>query len=61
LLYNSFSVMTSLGTKSINLRLSAGLYILWFQSIAGIVMTLITLSRFIGLLPNVESMDDMEN
>lgn len=58
LLYNSFSVMTTFGVSKLSPKTDFGLYILWFQSIAGLFMTLLSLSRFIGLLPGGKSMDD---
>jgi len=61
LIFNSFSVMTTFGINDLQIKTETGLYILWFQSIAGLLMTLISISRFIGLLPKVDSMDEFEN
>lgn len=58
LFYNSFSVMTTFGVSKLTPMTDIGLYILWFQSIAGLFMTLLSLSRFIGSLPRAKSMDD---
>jgi hypothetical protein len=60
----SFSYTTGFGIHdllSLPKLSSLGTSILYFQSIAGLVMTLISIARFIGLLPPVESMDEYEN
>jgi len=61
LIFNSFTTMTTFGISNLTIRTETGLFILWFQSIAGLLMTLISLSRFLGMLPKVDSMDEFEN
>lgn len=60
LIFNSFSTITTFGISELKINNETGLYILWFQSIAGLLMTLISIARFISLLPKVESMDEFE-
>lgn len=60
-LFNSFSVMTTFGVSELQVKTEAGLAILWFQSTSGLLMSLLSISRFIGLLPKVESIDEFEN
>jgi len=60
LIFNSFSIITTFGISELEIKNETGLFILWFQSIAGLLMTLISISRFIGLLPKIESMDEYE-
>ncbi|RYZ99311.1 MAG: hypothetical protein EOP47_17130 [Sphingobacteriaceae bacterium] len=61
LLFNSFCVMTTFGIPNLVVKTDTGLYILWFQSIAGLLMTLLSISRFIGIMPKIETMDEFEN
>lgn len=61
LIYTSFSVMTGFGNASIEPASNFGIYLIWGESFAGLFMTLISLARFIGLLPAPKSMDDEEN
>ena len=61
LLFNSFCVMTTFGMPNLVILTEAGLYILWFQCIAGLLMTLLSISKFIGMMPNVASLDEFEN
>jgi predicted component of viral defense system (DUF524 family) len=60
LIYTSFSVMTGFGNASIEPISSVGLYAIWAQSFAGLFMTIMSLARFIGLLPVPRSMDENE-
>lgn len=61
LIFDSFSTITTFGISDLKIKDGTGLFILWFQSIAGLLMTLISISRFIGLLPKIESMDEYES
>lgn len=64
ILYTSFSFTTGFGILDlISLKKASdfGAIILYFQSMAGLIMTLISLSRFISLLPQTPSMDEYEN
>jgi len=60
LIFSSFSIITTFGIAELKIKNETGLFILWFQSIAGLLMTLISIARFIGLLPKVESLDEFE-
>lgn len=60
LIYSSFSTITTFGISELTIKNDTGLFILWFQSIAGLLMTLLSISRFIGLLPKVDSLDEFE-
>lgn len=60
LIFNSFCIMTTFGLPNLKINTEIGLYILWFQSISGLLMTLLSISRFIGLMPKVETMDEFE-
>lgn len=60
-IYNSFATMTTFGTAEVNPVTRTGLYILWGQSFAGMFMTLISLARFIGLLPRPRSIDERDS
>jgi hypothetical protein len=60
----SFSYTTGFGIHdllSLPKLSSLGTSILYFQSIAGLVMTLISIARFIALLPPIESVEEHEN
>ncbi|SFI18600.1 hypothetical protein SAMN05192551_10810 [Tindallia magadiensis] len=59
-IYFSFVKMTSFGSTNLEPKTMVGIQIVWFQSIVGLFMTLIVLSRFIGLLPTPKSMDENE-
>lgn len=60
-IYESFTIMTSFGLCSLNIKDSSLIYLVWYESIAGVIMTIISISRFIGMLPKVKSLDEMEN
>ncbi len=60
LIFSSFSTITTFGISELKINDETGLFILWFQSIAGLIMTLISIARFIGLLPRVDSKDEFE-
>ena len=59
-IYNSFVVMTSFGSPDLQPTSNIGLYILWGQSVAGLFLTLISLARFMGLLPIPKTQDENE-
>ena len=59
-IHSSFVVMTNFGSPNIQPSSNIGLYIIWTQSVAGLFMTLISLARFIGLLPRPETLDKFE-
>lgn len=58
IIYSSFAIMTTFNPSNINPISVQGIYIIWFQSISGILITLISISRFIGLLPSVQQVID---
>ena len=64
IMLTSFSYTTGFGIHDLlslrNLS-NFGTIILYFQSIAGLIMTLISITRFIGLLPRVATTDEYEN
>ena len=60
LIFNSFATMTTFGISNLEIKNETGLFILWFQSLSGLFMTLLSVTRFIGLLPKIESMDELE-
>lgn len=57
LIYSSFTVMTTFGTNILSAKTEFGFCMIWMQSICGLIMTVISLTRFIGLLPTVKSDD----
>ncbi len=64
ILLTSFSYTTGFGIHdllSLPRMSTLGTSILYFQSVAGLVMTFISISRFIAMLPPIESMDEYEN
>ena len=60
MIYTSFVIMANFGSPGIKARTVIGLYVLWAQSITGLFMTLLSLARFIGLLPTPRTMDEHE-
>jgi len=52
--------MTSFGSPDLQPTSNIGLYILWGQSVAGLFLTLISLARFMGLLPIPKTQDENE-
>ncbi|HHW41381.1 MAG TPA: hypothetical protein GXX19_09595 [Syntrophomonadaceae bacterium] len=59
--YSSFAVMTNMGSGEISAKTLAGLYVLWAQSLIGLFMTLISLARFISILPAPRSLEEKED
>jgi hypothetical protein len=57
-LYISFVTMTTFGLPNFNVTDSMSISMVSIQSFAGLVMTLISLARFISLLPAVESQSE---
>jgi hypothetical protein len=60
LLYMSFVTMTTFGQPNFTFLSRTGMMLILFQSIVGVFMTLITLARFIGLLPRPHTKDETE-
>ena len=60
-IYSSFVTMTAFGDKLIVPRSSFGAIILFIQSLFGLLLTLISLARFISILPEIKSKDEFEN
>ena len=64
ILFTSFSYTTGFGLSDLisMAKISDfGVCILYFQSIAGLIMALISISRFISFLPSSGSMDEFES
>jgi len=59
-LYISFVTMTTFGPPNFNINSSPAMIIIMIQSIVGLLMTLVSLARFISLLPRPKSFDSME-
>lgn len=57
LIYTSFIAMTGFGAAKAEPCTTLGLYVLWAQSIVGLLMTMISLARFIKLLPAPKTLD----
>jgi hypothetical protein len=57
----SFVTMVSFGSNSLNSIQNTGQFIIFLQAIIGLFMTIISLARFIGLLPKPNSTDQIEN
>lgn len=57
-IYSSFAVMTSFGSAGIKAQTAVGLYILWAQSLVGLFMTLLSLARFISILPAPRALEE---
>jgi hypothetical protein len=51
ILITSFSIMTNFGRIDFKVISNTGLYIMFYQSIIGLFMTLISLARFVSMLP----------
>ncbi|MDH7577271.1 MAG: hypothetical protein QHH75_05455 [Bacillota bacterium] len=60
-IYSSFAVMTNIGSAGISARTLAGLYVLWVQSLVGLFMTLVSLARFISILPAPRTLEEKED
>jgi hypothetical protein len=60
MIYASFSVMTGAGNSDVHPISNIGLFVIWFQSIAGLFMTTISLARIISFLPKPKTFDDNE-
>lgn len=59
-LYSSFVIMTTFGSLEIKDKSNIELLLIYSQSIIGLFMTLISLARFISLLPKLKTSDDLE-
>ncbi|MDM8566679.1 ion channel [Candidatus Halobeggiatoa sp. HSG11] len=59
-IYTSFVIMTTFGFNNIIPLSIVGYSIVIGQAMIGLFMTLLSLARFISLLPNPDTMDDME-
>jgi hypothetical protein len=59
-LYTSFIAMSTFGDFNVNPKYTLGAIILLFQSASGLFMTLLSLARFIGVLPKPATLDDRE-
>jgi hypothetical protein len=60
LLAFSFNKMTSFGSSTVIAYATSGRILVFIQSIIGLLMALMILSRFIGFLPWSKSMDEIE-
>lgn len=60
-IYSSFIVMTTFGDPNISPQGTVAAFILCWQSLIGLFMTLLSLARFIGMLPSPQSMDLFEH
>lgn len=60
-IYSSFITMTTFGDFDLMPKSSVGAFILLFHATIGIFMTLLSLARFVSLIPTPKSMDAMEN
>lgn len=58
--YSSFIIMTTFGEPNIVPKAPWGAILILFQSGIGLFMTLLTLARFISLIPTPESSDEFE-
>lgn len=59
-IHSSFVVMTNFGTPQLHPSSKIGFYVIWGQSLVGLFMTLISLARFINLLPKPDTIDELE-
>ncbi len=58
--YSSFITMTTFGEPNISPKAPWGAMLILFQSGTGLFMTLLSLARFISLIPTPESSDEFE-
>ena len=59
-IYASFRVTTNLGLDSVEALTNLGRNLLWVQSISGLLMTIISIARFINVLPIPDTDDPTE-
>ena len=59
-IYSSFVVMTTFGDPNVSAATTYGVIILFAQSIVGLFMTLLSLARFISLIPIPDTRDEFE-
>jgi len=59
-MYSSFIIMTTFGEPNIAPKASWGAILILFQSGTGLFMTLLSLARFVSLIPTPESSDEFE-
>lgn len=59
-IYVSYRVTTNLGSDSVEALTTLGRNLLWFQSISGLLMTIISIARFINVLPIPDTDDPIE-
>ncbi len=59
-IYSSFIAMSTFGDFNLTPKDAIGAAILAFQSASGLFMTLLSLARFIGLLPKPKTKDELE-
>lgn len=60
-IYSSFITMTTFGDFDLMPKSTFGAFILLFHATVGLFMTLLSLARFISLIPAPKSMDVLEN
>ena len=60
-IYSSFITMTTFGNFNLEPKTHFGAFVILFHSTAGLFMTLLSLARFVSLLPNPKSMDPRED
>ncbi|MBE9485525.1 MAG: two pore domain potassium channel family protein [Bacteroidetes bacterium] len=59
-IYASFRVTTNLGLDSVEALTNLGRNLLWVQSISGLLITIISIARFINVLPIPDTDDPIE-
>lgn len=57
-IYSSFAVMSGFGSPAVRPMTAVGLCILWAQSLVGLFMTLLSLARFVSIMPAPGSLED---
>lgn len=60
-IYSSFITMTTFGDFDLMPKSALGAFILLFHATVGLFMTLLSLARFVSLIPQPKSMDAFEN
>jgi hypothetical protein len=58
--YISFVTMTTFGPPNFNIKGSPAMYLVLFESVIGLFFTLISLARFISILPKPKSLHERE-
>jgi len=56
-IYSSFAIMSGFGSPGVKPLTTLGLYILWAQSLVGLFMTLLSLARFVSIMPAPRSLE----